>query len=137
MPINKKTPSQPPDWSKRLDAYFLSFARKTFKWSPAYKEALKRAFVEKRDGVEYYRCEIGREIIARPDKQVDHKEPVVPVGAPWDKSWDGIKVRMFVPAEKLQVLCKPCHRKKTNGENALRGKIWKTKSKRRSASRPV
>lgn len=138
MPIRKLTPSSPPpDWSKTLDGYFLSFARKTFRWSPGYKAALKRAFVEKRDGIEYYRCESKGEIVPRDQKQVDHIEPVVPVGAPWDRLWDGIRTRMFVTEDKLQVLCKPCHRKKTNSENSQRVKTWQSKSKKKSASRPA
>lgn len=137
MPIRKLTPSQLPDWSKRLDAYFLSFARKAFKWSPGYKAALEKAFVEKRDGVEYYRCAACREIIPRPRKRVDHIKPVVPPNAPWDRSWDGIKLRMFVSEDGLQLLCKECHQPKTNAENAQRRAAWKPKSKRKSASRPA
>lgn len=136
MPIRKLTTSQPPDWSKTLDGYFISFARKAFRWSPAYRAALKRAFVEKREGVEYYRCESRGEIIARSDKQVDHIVPVVPVGSVWNRSWDDYKKGLFVSAEGLQVLCKSCHKKKTGSENTIRRKSWPTKQKRKSASRP-
>lgn len=136
MPIRKLTTSQPPDWSKTLDGYFLSFARKAFKWSPGYKAALAKAFVEKRDGVEYYRCAACREIIPRPRKRVDHIKPVVPPPAPWDRSWDGVKIRMFVSEDGLQVLCKECHQPKTNAENKER-KLWRSKSKKKSASHPA
>jgi hypothetical protein len=115
--IIPKSPRPKPEWSKTLDGYFISFARKTFRWSPAYREALKRAYVEKRDGVEYYRCEVGKEIVARADKQVDHIEPVIPVGSPWNRSWDFYRERCFVDASKLQVLCKKCHKEKTGKEN--------------------
>lgn len=120
MPIRKLTTHPQPDWSKTLDGYFISFARKAFRWSPEYRKALKRAFVEKREGVEYYRCEIGGEIIERSDKQVDHIIPVVPVGAVWNHSWDDYKKGLFVQAEGLHILCKSCHRKKTGAENRIR-----------------
>lgn len=136
MPIRKLTTRPPQDWSKTLDGYFISFARKTFRWSPAYRQALKRAFVEKREGVEYYRCESGGEVVARPDKQVDHIIPVVPIGAVWNRSWDAYKIGLFVPAEGLQVLCKKCHAKKTGGENQRR-RICRSKSKKKSVSRPA
>lgn len=134
MPIRKLTTRPPQDWSKTLDGYFISFARKVFRWSPAYRAALKRAFVEKRDGVEYYRCESGGEIIARSDKQVDHIEPVVPIGVVWNKSWDDYKIRLFVREDRLQVLCKKCHAAKTGGENQRRRICRKSKTK--SVSRP-
>lgn len=136
MPIRKLTTHQPADWFKTLDGYFISFARKTFRWSPSYRETLKRAFVEKRDGKEYYMCENCRTVVERADKQVDHVSPVIPTGTVWNRSWDDYRIRLFVSAEKLQVLCKPCHKQKTGAENTLRRKSW-SKPKQRSASRRV
>lgn len=127
--IIPSTPRPKPDWNKTLDGYFISFARKCFRWSPAYRLALKRAFVEKRDGVEYYRCEKAGEIIPRSEKQVDHIEPVIPTDTPWNRSWDYYRERLFVHESQLQVLCKKCHRGKTSTENTVRRKIWTNKPK--------
>lgn len=136
MPIRKLTTSQPPDWSKTLNGYFIGFCRKTFRWSPAYRTALKSAFVEKKDGIEYYRCKSCGSVVERANKQVDHIEPVVPVATGWNGSWDSYRDGLFVHESKLQVLCKSCHKGKTGAENQGR-KIWRSKSKRKSASRPA
>jgi len=130
MPIRKLTTSQPPDWSKRLDGYFIAFCRKTFRWSPAYRQALKEAFVEKREGKEYYRCKDCRSVVERSEKQVDHYEPVVPIGSVWNRDWNEYRQRCFVTSDRLQILCKPCHKIKTGNENILRRKTWKGKSKK-------
>ena len=50
---------------------------------------------------------------------VDHKEPVVPVDGS-DISWDEYIFRTFCPPEDLQILCTPCHKKKTYEENRER-----------------
>lgn len=136
MPIRKLTTRPQPDWSKTLDGYFIGFCRKVFRWSPAYRSALKAAFVEKRDGIEYYRCKSCGTVVERPQKQVDHIDPVVPVASGWNRSWDGYRDRLFVHESKLQVLCKSCHKGKTGTENQGR-KIWRSKPKKRSASRPA
>lgn len=135
MPIRKLNPSPPKDWSKTLDGYFISFCRKCFRWSPAYRETLKKAFVEKREGVEYYRCESCKQVVERQEKQVDHIDPVVPIGKQWDRDWNEYRNRCFVASDRLQVLCKSCHKLKTSKENIVRRKTW-SKSKKRSASHP-
>lgn len=57
-----------------------------------------------------------------PAKQVEvnHKEPIVPVTG-FD-SWDGVISRMFCEKDKLEVLCKPCHKLITKEENDARRK---------------
>lgn len=134
MPIQKRVLNQPPDWSKRLDGYFIGFCRRVFKWSPSYRAALKAAFVDKKDGIEYYRCKSCRAVVERSNKQMDHIEPVVSVTLGWTRSWDDYRDRMFVHESQLQVLCKSCHKNKTGTENKER-KTWKSKAKKRSASR--
>jgi hypothetical protein len=115
-------PMTPEQWSKRLDAYFVAFCRKAFRWSPGYRDALKRAFVEKKDAIEYYRCESCVLVVKRREKQVDHTEPVVSVATGWDGSWDVFRDRMFLGADKLRILCKECHQRKTTAENKERRK---------------
>jgi len=126
-----------PDWSKTLDGYFIAFCRKAFRWSPAYRQTLKEAFVEKREGVEYYRCKHCKNVVERPQKQVDHMEPVIPIGNVWNRDWNEYRQRCFVSSDKLQVLCKDCHKKKTSAENINRRKTWRNKVQKSNASRPV
>lgn len=67
------------------------------------------------------------------DTQCDHIDPVIPVtGWPHvptsdlyesgldDKDMNVLVYRTFVRAEKLQILCKPCHKNKSQAENASR-----------------
>lgn len=109
------------EWKRTtLQGYFKAFCRKTFRWSPAYKAALKRAFVRREGKVEYYKCECCGTIIIRKLKQVDHIDPVIDLIDGWDGSWDKYRERMYVDAMALQVLCKRCHQKKTNKENERR-----------------
>ena len=52
---------------------------------------------------------------------VDHIETVVPLdwtSEDWD--WNVIDKRLFCPLDGLQVLCKQCHKEKTNEENKER-----------------
>ena len=122
MPLSNR------EWVEtRLEDYFEGFCRKAFRWSPAYKATLRRAFVRKEGKIEYYRCELCSTVVPRRQKQIDHIEPVVDVVAGRDGSWDTYKIRMFVDETLLQLLCKPCHRKKTNKENSER---WKTKKQK-------
>lgn len=125
--IRKLTPS--PDWSKTLNGYFIGFCRKVFRWSPSYRAALKAAFVEKRDGIEYYRCRNCQAVVERADKQVDHISPVIPIATGWNGSWDDYRDGLFVHESKLQVLCKSCHKSKTGAENTVRRKTWTNKPK--------
>lgn len=111
-------------WQNRLDDYFIAFCRRVFKWSPAYKATLKSAFDHKDSkGTEYYRCAACHAVIPRPQKRVDHIQPVVPIEG-WNGSWDTLRDRMsFDDPTNLQVLChRPCHHEKTQKENAARRK---------------
>lgn len=83
--------------------------RQAWSWSHPWRLAKKRALHE--DG--FYRCEnpsceqSGKPV---PKVSVDHINPVGRVGGP-----EYIQ-KMFVPSNQLQVLCSPCHKKKTNEE---------------------
>lgn len=132
--IQKKT-WQTPDWSKRLNGYFISFARRVFHWSPAYREAVSRVEQKTEQG-KRYRCESCGVLVERSQKQVDHIEPVVRIGEKWNGDWNGYRDRLFVTSDKLRVLCKPCHQAKTTKENQGR-RLWQSKPKKRSASHPA
>lgn len=119
MPIRRRTTRPPMTWGHRLNGYFVAFARRVFHWSPAYREAISRVEQKTEQG-KRYRCEACGALVERSEKQVDHREPVVPVGEKWDGDWNRYRDRLFVESSKLQVLCRPCHKKKTGLENRER-----------------
>lgn len=49
---------------------------------------------------------------------VDHIDPIVPVSG--FEGWDSFVEGLFCEEDKLQVLCKPCHDKKSKEETAER-----------------
>jgi len=71
-------------------------------YSDSRKEALKRVKLARGLG---WLCESCKQPTKKPE--VDHIEPV------GSGSWDDIIERMFVESEKLTVLCKQCHQRKT------------------------
>lgn len=105
-----------PKWS---EAKFYSFLRsglraKWTRWPPRY-EALadaRRVYKGKNKRQKYeYKCADCNKYFAQKDVQVDH---IIPCGTL--KTWNdlaGFAERLFVSKDKLQILCKPCHRKKT------------------------
>lgn len=106
---------------KKIDAYYDSFLRKIFHWSPAYKAVLKRCFVKKVGKTEYYKCEKDSKVIPRSEKHVDHIVPYVDPEKGPSADWNERRDRMLVDPDQLQLLCKKtCHKEKTDGENKLR-----------------
>lgn len=118
----KKTPPFP-EWEKWTTARFWQFVRTALRgaftrWPPKW-EVLgdsKRTLTEaqqKRRGVRHkyeYQCAACKKWYKQSQVEVDH---IVPVGSL--KTYDdlpGFVERMFVGKDKLQVLCKVCHRKK-------------------------
>lgn len=65
-----------------------------------------------------YKCNNCEKVFDRPSIQIDHIHPIVPTTG-WD-SWDGYISRLFCEEEGLQILCKPCHKKKSVAENKER-----------------
>lgn len=103
----------------KCEAYIIPRFRQSWRWAdPGRKEAMERAFAGRKDGVEYYRCEKCKKVVPRSQKEVDHVDAVgglvrLPSGAlDWNRHWE----RLMVPASSLVVLCKVCHRKKTNAD---------------------
>lgn len=66
----------------------------------------------------HYECAKCKEHFPAKQVEVNHKEPIVPVTG-FD-SWDGVISRMFCEKDKLEVLCKPCHKLITKEENDAR-----------------
>ena len=116
------------EWTEaRFRAFIISALRAYMKRFPPKWKALKEAMVGKKVNkysgrlAEHYLCaDCGGFFIAR-DVQVDHIEPVV---SPEDgfKDWWTYINRLYCEAENLQVLCKPCHKVKTNLERKERMK---------------
>jgi len=53
--------------------------------------------------------------------QIDHTDPVVDPATGF-VNWDTYFDRLYCEVENLQVLCKPCHKDKTNVERKERKK---------------
>lgn len=107
--------------------YLISAARKIWRWSKIRRDAIEAATVSK-DWVECAECEkwLRKNPLKkkqRKDYAVDHIEPVVPPGSfspqlpviTGTMTWDEWLTRLTEGA--LQVLCHPCHKKKTKAEN--------------------
>lgn len=87
--------------------------RASQKWGPRY-EVMREARIERGK----YMCSNCKGIVGSKQFNVDHVKPVIPLKG-FD-SWDGFITRLFCPKSGLQILCKPCHKEKTNKENKKR-----------------
>jgi hypothetical protein len=106
---------------RTFESYLRAAIRRIWGWDKSRNAALERAKVTpgRRDKWSKYRCEeCGTEPLSRKEVQVDHLiECDNPAG--WD-GWDAYIGRMFCPPEGLAIKCLPCHKRKTNANNALR-----------------
>ena len=113
------------------DARFRSFVTSALRaasrrWPPKYK-ALKEAFVGRKENKKtgklamHYKCAKCKKHFVAVDVQVDHIHPVVDPKVGFI-GWDSFIDRIFCEIENLQVLCKPCHKVKTEKEKAERKK---------------
>lgn len=105
-----------------------SALRRTFSRSPIVREVMHEVRREstwyKKDGsaaskprVEYL-CSSCNEYHMGKDIQVDHAVPVVDPEKGFE-NWDTFVDRLFCPKENLAVLCKSCHKKKTDTEKSV------------------
>lgn len=113
------------------DARFRSFVTSALRaasrrWPPKFK-ALKEAFVGRKTNKKtgklamHYKCAKCKKHFVAADVQVDHVLPVVDPKVGF-VGWDSFIDRIFCEIENLQVLCKPCHKVKTEEEKAERKK---------------
>ncbi len=113
------------------DSRFRSFVTSALRaasrrWPPKYK-ALKEAFVGRKTNKKtgklamHYKCAECKKQFVAADVQVDHVLPVVDPKVGF-VSWDMFIDRIFCEIENLQVMCKPCHKVKTELEKAERKK---------------
>lgn len=92
-----------------------SMRRATYRW-PGRWLAEKRSTL----GKGWFFCELCGTASKNKKKnfQMDHIHPVMNVNG-WD-GWEEVLDRMFADIPGWQRLCKPCHKEKTDAENALR-----------------
>lgn len=119
--LSVKLPKESPE-SKDYDAKYLkeveSFVKKhlrrvSLQW-PARSEAVKLA----RKSRGFYECSECKTLVGPKQYNLDHIEPVQPIGREIDLiTWI---YRLLIPVEQWQLLCVPCHDTKTDAENMLR-----------------
>ena len=129
--IHKLADNKKRNGGEWTDARFRSFVTSALRaasrrWPPKYK-ALKEAFVGKKTNKKtgklamHYKCAKCKKLFVAADVQVDHILPVVSTSEGF-VGWDSFIDRIFCEIENLQVLCKPCHKVKTEEEKAERKK---------------
>lgn len=67
----------------------------------------------------HFKCASCEQLFLEEDVQVDHIDPVIDIDLGW-QGWDVFIERMFVSADKYQILCKPCHDIKSEFEKEYR-----------------
>ncbi len=112
-------------WTQgRINAFVMSVLRKgSTRWPPKW-DVLEKAKTEKKKNpktgrlAQFYTCaSCGKEEVAA-NIEVDHIDPVIPETG--FTTWDDVITNLFCSEDKLQVLCTPCHKKKSKEENARR-----------------
>lgn len=88
--------------------------RASYIWKPR-SECRKEARVSR--GV--YECNMCKACFKIKETVVDHITPIVDPALGFT-DWNDYIEKMFCDQDGLQVLCKPCHKIKTDAENALR-----------------
>lgn len=98
--------------------------KRTFSRSTIYIEVLNAAKCPRKKGPQggaRYRCAICKKDFGRREVQVDHIDPVIPIGQKAkDMTFDQIISRLYCDATNLQVLDKKCHKLKSTEENKQR-----------------
>ena len=122
--MGKRTPPHPA-YEAWTTARFWQFIRAGLRgmyrrWPPRY-EALRNARRAKAGGGRQrweFKCAKCKKHFKQTEVEVDHVEQAGTL-----KSYDDLPVfvaRLFCPATKLQVLCKPCHKLKTAQERKVK-----------------
>lgn len=97
------------------------------KW-PAKFHTLEEAKTEKRINpasgrmAQFYKCNACEKEYTNKDVEVDHIIPVVDPAVGF-VDWNTFIERMFCDRVNYQVLCKPCHKKKTKEESQTGQKV--------------
>jgi len=114
------------EWTQaRLKNFIISALRSASNRYPPKYECLNAAKVGKKVNkasgrlAEHYKCAACKKHFVAKEVQVDHIEPVVnPLTGFVD--WNTFVARMFCPITNLQVLCRGCHKVKSDKEKKER-----------------
>lgn len=116
------------EWTEaRFRSFITSALRAASRRWPPESKALKEAFVGKKVNARtgkmamHYKCAACKKHFVQADVQIDHIDPVVDPKKGFI-SWDVFIERMFVEMHGLQILCRPCHKIKTDEERLQRKK---------------
>lgn len=116
-------------WTEgRFRGFITSALRSAMRRWPPKWAVVDEAYVgrqkNKRTGREakHYRCSFCKRDFIQKHIQVDHIIPIAPF-----KDWNECIEKMFCEADNLQVLCKPCHKKKTKIDNQANRKTARRK----------
>ena len=117
-------------WTQSRFHSFIKSALRTasVRWPPRY-ETLAEAFVDRRTNektgklAKHFKCASCYNLFPQKDVEVNPKQSVVPVEG--FTSWDEVINRMFCEKDGLEVLCKTCHKQRTQEENQLRKQFKK------------
>lgn len=115
----------------KTHGYILSYLRRIFQWHSGRKDAVKKATLP--DGRS--RCEMCHGPFEKSMTDVDHMDPVVSIEEGWT-NWDDYINRLLCAADRLRVLCKPCHRNLTGQQNVARGVQRRTRKTSKTNTTP-
>jgi len=99
---------------ERKDFVIRHLRRASYKW-PERSKAKNKTRVARG----FYKCNLCGLIVHYKQIQLDHIQPIIDPEKGWI-SFDNFVIRLLCVEGGLQVLCKPCHAKKTKQENQLR-----------------
>ncbi len=97
--------------------------QKSRNWKPKYdvKSAARHPvkLLNKRGRLVFHStCNSCGDVVPETTATVDHIKPIINPAIGF-VTWDDVIYNMFCEADNLQVLCKPCHDKKTKEEKAI------------------
>lgn len=119
----KKTPpfDKYPTWTTaRFWSFIRSALRKAWtRWPPKFEamQQARRTVTGQRHRYEY-QCAACEQWYKAKEVEVDHKVSAGSLNSYEDIA--GFTERLFVSADELDILCKPCHKEKTLEERALK-----------------
>lgn len=99
--------------------------RLSYRWPGRYN-SLKLARISRGQ----YSCNICKGVFGNREIVADHKSPVIDPKEGFT-TWDNYINRMFVDETGFQILCKPCHKIKTQEENSSRVRKKRTKKRKK------
>lgn len=117
-----KATVRPPWTVARHKSFIIAALRNATRRYPPKYETLNEAKTVKKTNektgrlAQHYACKKCKEDFPAKEVQVDHKRPVVDPKVGF-VDWNTYIERMFCDKKNFQVLCKPCHLKKTKLEN--------------------